>query len=433
MSHFSLYAAFGYNGKIDVTAEPYNADNTGVTSSASAIQNAIDASGESVSLYFPAGIYKIEKTIVVREKALSFKGDGKGITELRFTNNVDVGISFYIDHINRDGNLDKKDYIQPANFTDLSITTTNDVRGIALELKWADAVAYGGDEYAVTSYTSNRGIIENVEIRGVNPVDNGWNVGIFYENGTNVFLTNVSIFGKNYGGDENAGRNNIQSDTGIAYEGNHPVELHMTDCQTNNWKIGLHIPNEAEGIYINGSTFVKVFTGIKWFVQERGELKYNGTKKGNGLPLLTVGDSHISAYDYGIYAKGVSVMTIHDNLIYIRGGFAVHLEDGVQNIIHSNNFQAIGTKNDDSNGIFIGANEQYNHIYGNNFISSDCKANCISATFSTGIWLFNYNSPATPKNNVIENNIFTFEPSFLPIYDQTSGLNIIKNNNYFFE
>lgn len=77
----------------DVTAAPYNADNTGSVDASGAIQDAIDAikaAGVPAVLYLPAGTYAVVSSLIVRDiDNMLIKGDG-ATTIISVTSNIDV-------------------------------------------------------------------------------------------------------------------------------------------------------------------------------------------------------------------------------------------------------------------------------------------------------------------------------------------------------
>lgn len=70
--------------KINVTSAPYNADNTGVSDCASAIQSAIAASSAGDIIYFPAGTYRCNSTIIDNAYPnRTLAGDGPSLTTIK--------------------------------------------------------------------------------------------------------------------------------------------------------------------------------------------------------------------------------------------------------------------------------------------------------------------------------------------------------------
>ncbi|MDP6546990.1 MAG: glycosyl hydrolase family 28-related protein [Phycisphaerae bacterium] len=68
---------------IDVTKEPYKADNTGKKDAAAAIQKAVNDAKAKDVVYLPAGTYRMEKSIRVSYKSnLTIRGDGPEKTKL---------------------------------------------------------------------------------------------------------------------------------------------------------------------------------------------------------------------------------------------------------------------------------------------------------------------------------------------------------------
>jgi hypothetical protein len=71
----------GRTNLIDVTASPYNADKTGATDSAAAIQAAIDAATSGDVVYLPAGTYRTNSAIYVQNKSnVTIRGAGMDST-----------------------------------------------------------------------------------------------------------------------------------------------------------------------------------------------------------------------------------------------------------------------------------------------------------------------------------------------------------------
>lgn len=72
-------------GFIDVTQAPYNADNTGVSNCASAINSAITACATNGVVYLPAGTYRINSGLsIAASKTMTLRGAGSAQTIIRF-------------------------------------------------------------------------------------------------------------------------------------------------------------------------------------------------------------------------------------------------------------------------------------------------------------------------------------------------------------
>ncbi|NLW49934.1 MAG: hypothetical protein GXY85_03705 [Candidatus Brocadiaceae bacterium] len=80
---------------LDVTQEPYNADNTGAADAQPAIMKAIADAAENDVVYLPAGTYRIDRGISVYggKGRLTIRGDGQDRTIIRPTGPQSGGIS----------------------------------------------------------------------------------------------------------------------------------------------------------------------------------------------------------------------------------------------------------------------------------------------------------------------------------------------------
>ncbi len=80
---------------IDVTKEPYNADNTGATDAQPAILKAIADAGDEDVVYLPAGTYRIDRAVVVYggKSRITIRGDGPDKTIVRPTGPQSGGVN----------------------------------------------------------------------------------------------------------------------------------------------------------------------------------------------------------------------------------------------------------------------------------------------------------------------------------------------------
>lgn len=84
---------------IDVTAAPYNADDTGATNAAAAIQSAINAATSGQVVWIPAGDYLCTTSISVgTKKNITVRGAGIGATRLILQGNAKIGIGSESDY-----------------------------------------------------------------------------------------------------------------------------------------------------------------------------------------------------------------------------------------------------------------------------------------------------------------------------------------------
>jgi len=85
--------AFQRTTLINVTSAPYNADNTGATNAAPAIQSAINAASSGQVVYLPAGDYLISSSLSVgTKKNITVRGAGMDLTRLLLTGNVTISV-----------------------------------------------------------------------------------------------------------------------------------------------------------------------------------------------------------------------------------------------------------------------------------------------------------------------------------------------------
>ena len=80
---------------IDVTKEPYNADNTGAADAQPAILKAITDAGDGDVVYLPAGTYRIDRAVTVYggKSRITIRGDGPEKTIVRPTGPQSGGIN----------------------------------------------------------------------------------------------------------------------------------------------------------------------------------------------------------------------------------------------------------------------------------------------------------------------------------------------------
>ena len=79
---------------VDVTKSPYNADRTGATDAAKAIQSAIDAAPAGSVVYLPAGKYRCDSTLSIsfNKDGITLRGDGAStIIDSRAGTGISVG------------------------------------------------------------------------------------------------------------------------------------------------------------------------------------------------------------------------------------------------------------------------------------------------------------------------------------------------------
>lgn len=83
---------------INVTLPPYNADNTGMTDAAGAIQAAITAASAGDVVYCPSGTYLMNGTVQMNKSNITLRGDGCGEPG-------EVGLTTFLRNFDGDGSL----------------------------------------------------------------------------------------------------------------------------------------------------------------------------------------------------------------------------------------------------------------------------------------------------------------------------------------
>ncbi len=76
----------------DVTAAPYNADNSGATDATAAIQQAIDDAGAAGGgiVFIPSGLYRCDDLLSVSDSGVVIRGEGPGQTQVYFTRDTNM-------------------------------------------------------------------------------------------------------------------------------------------------------------------------------------------------------------------------------------------------------------------------------------------------------------------------------------------------------
>lgn len=310
-----------YTGPVNVRW--FGAVGDGTTDNSAAFNAAAAMSG---AVYAPAGTYALSSRMDFACKAVNFRGDGKGLTVLKFAGTtagvrVDNGLAF-----------------APVDIRDMSIqTTATTPTGIAIEIIWPET--YDGRMI-------HKGTISDVQIEGANNQTMGWATGISYLQACFVTIENCGILGK-HGAMDGAQVANTQSQVGVKFFGGvYPVDIRINNCFINCFYYGVHASGAPEGIAVSNSTFLNCRTGV-WYVPTTFSAGIGGGSAAY-RPLLCVSDSHFAVFEHGIYTNGVVQSFIHDNLFYGNGPSLQNItlcsiSNGGGWSVHNNQFYTFNT------------------------------------------------------------------------------------------
>lgn len=251
---------------IDVRA--HGAQGDGETDDYAAIQAAVDAAGDQAVIYFPAGTYHISDAITASDTSLTFRGDGTGVSYLRFTEATD---GFDIEQPSS-GEADK-DNERYLAVTDLTIGATQPDSGTAIKAVW-DAPPSGGHPHL---------LVRNVNIRNDGPIDDEiyFTRGIFADNAWRARVADFHYAGYVHDiplGDVDEFEPRM---IGVEFIGR-CVDASITRIHCSRCDVGVLVGRDGrrntEGVRIHEATFVDTYKGV---VAKSG-------------PWLTVTSSHFN-------------------------------------------------------------------------------------------------------------------------------------------
>jgi hypothetical protein len=291
----------------------YGAKGNGVTDDTSAIITALTSlrNKGSGTLYFPAGTYLIARPIAL-DIPVSIRGDGIQLTRIVWTCQSG-GIRF-------DGG--------PALFNDRRVFLASNVSFLSAVPKGGTAIQlkYTVPEGSICKYVD----IDRCEFAG-------WGKGGHWTHGLSlVEARDTSITNCEFRGRRANELNYVPGTTAISITGKEsPVEHFITNCQFWFWDTCVEVSGTVEGVYINTIAAVAVRRGIHWNTP-------------GGEPLLSVMNSHISAYESGIAAYNLIQATIQNCVIYerndsIRNSVGIEMRSCDDIIIANNIFRSNNT------------------------------------------------------------------------------------------
>jgi len=269
-----------------------------------------------------AGLYTQTQSVNILGKSLSVIGKGPEVTEIRFTNSNGFVV---------DTNSTTK-HVTLQGFT---LSTTNSGGYEALRMRAA----------RTTSNSNKQFLVDNLNIRPHDMGSDYWSYGMKVINGWITNISNVHVRGKD---------NSTKMTTGIDLSGC-SIEVKISKCAIYFAGTGVSVKDDAEGIYIDGTTIVYATNGIMW-VSPAAE------------SLLNVTGCHISTFSTSIYTYNVHWSQIVGNMLMKRhdsnkGYVGIFIINGNLNTIIGNTILGAGIGGG-QNGIVLD-NVDYSIVVGN--------------------------------------------------------------------
>lgn len=262
-------------------------DGSNSVATTEAVQNAITAllsDGRGV-LYFPAGIYKLNSTILINlgtTGSINIRGDGPGISRINWTSATNGFEIIFNPEGGYDG--DKRSII----VQELSLLTSAFGTGSAIKL-------VNNGSSAPTPLKQ----IKNIVTAGIT-TSNFWEYGVRLSGCTFTNITSLHYQGNPFS----------PGGTAILLEGtNDPVDTFISNLRVFHAENGIEITGNNEGVYIDQSVILFVKKGIYWHTLANE-------------PLLSITGSHINAYECCIYGENLIQGIISNNLLYQNTNYA---------------------------------------------------------------------------------------------------------------
>lgn len=348
----------------NVKDAPFNATGDGVADDTAAFQAALnDIPASGGVLFVPPGTYRLTAPLSLSTRPVTIEGCSFGISVLLWTAGAEGLV------------IQQSDAAHTTNVRNLTFLQQQADVGTALRITYANTLGR----------TQKRCLIENIEIKGKEPENQGWRKGIVLEQCINASLREVQITGR--GGLPIGGRMH----TGIEYIGGsdasqQPVEFHVNDTVIFFCDNGIKVSGFVEGVYIDQSTMVSCVTGLHF--------------AGIGVrPLVFLRGSHIDYIHNGVNLQNCAQSVISNCLFYadpnaVDNSLGIALSPTTLDVIvHSNIMKNLSGR--PANGIVL----QDAHrclIFMNNVEG-----------FTTSVWFQNQTSGCWGYDNYIFNT-FTF-------------------------
>lgn len=338
----------------DLSLTDFGAIGDGYIDDTYAVQACMDyAAYWGYPVYIPDGTFRLTNQINVTG-GLSINGASMNRSRLRWDNGSQSGIKITL---GSSGGL--RDTFECQNF---SLLTGNPGLGVGLSIK---------DCTPADRFTPSVKL-NNIQVRGaVNPVQDGWDIGIFMDSCQGAFLDSVNVWGKINS------TSHWASSYGIYYgnsSGNqpHPSECHIINSTVKEVNCGVHA-DDMEGLIVHGNQIVGVSVGVN----ASGLLRY---------PHVSVQQNHINAVSSCVTIDKMSESIVKGNLFYnqnnIYSAVGVYIIGGSESFVISGNIFDNLSNIYSQNSILVSSG-----IKG--IISSNIfrRTDAINGTDGCGIWL----------------------------------------------
>jgi len=273
---------------------------------------AVQLAANTGHLIFGPGTYKVTAPITISAgQDCVVKGNSRSDTTVLYTGT---------------GTMFSCTFTNSIRFIEVS-----NIRFLASSLATVEGFYFAWPEDFEHGYVQ-RGSFENVSMRGVDEYEQGFNVCVHMHQGDNINFINCEFKGAGGGTGDQSRTYNTRCGIGVQVTGRYsPVEYRFIGCYFGSFDRGIDIGDTAEGIYVSNCIFIGTGTCIKW---ETGFWSPNwpgtGGQSAAGRPLLSVHNSHLSYFQYGVYTNGVgsihesNLLTYHNSNSDVNGIALAH-------------------------------------------------------------------------------------------------------------
>jgi hypothetical protein len=274
---------------VDVTA--HGAAGDGGTDDHAAIQAAVDGADDGSVVYFPPGIYRVSEPVTARDKSLTVRGAGMGVTRVEFTGGTD---GFVFTH---SGQADTDD--RYVAVTDLSLGTTEPASGAAIAATWADPPAGAFPHLAVEQVNVRNPGSAGADDRGF------FTTGVLADNATRIRIVDCHMIGHVFNIGEYLGDPDDPEIVGIDLQGRTDAAsisaVHFSRCD-----VGIRVgsPGTAgapEDVRMHEATLVDCVRGVE----------------AHDASWVTFTSSHFNGRQTGVHLEGCRNVTVSDCLFYV--------------------------------------------------------------------------------------------------------------------